>query len=204
MSNNNYSKKKQKKYPIIFEFLPLILFFILNKFFGIFFATGALIFTSIINFIGSYIYTRTLHPIAIITLILALIFGSLTLLFHEDSFIKIKITLMNLIFAGGLLSGYIFKRNFLRFIFRDQLSLTKVGWNVLNVIWIIFFIFLAVLNEIIWRNVSTNAWVNFKVFGILGLSMLFIIVQMPLLHKYSIKKLDKASKDSSEESHKED
>jgi intracellular septation protein len=185
----NNETPKNKNYPAILEILPLFLFFALNKYYDIFVATGALIFTSIINFAIAYWYTKTIHPIPLITVVLAVIFGGLTIIFHNDSFIKLKVTIINVCFAGILIAGYLFKTNFLKIVFKSNLNLEEKGWKILNNYWITFFITLAIINEIIWRNFSTEAWVNFKVFGIIVLSFIFLILQFPIIKKYSKTKL---------------
>ncbi len=180
-------KKKKKTYPIIMEFLPLIIFFIISREVDILVATMALMIAGIFNLIASYVYTKHFHMISIITCILAVVFGGLTLFFNNANFIKIKITVINLCFALGLCTTYVMKRNMLRITFGDRLYLKVQGWKILNILWIIFFVFLASLNEIVWRNYSTNTWVNFKVFIIPLLTLIFLLVQLPLINKYKKK-----------------
>lgn len=178
--------KKEKKYPAILEIIPIFLFFALSKYYDIFIATGALIITSCINLVVGYLYTKTFHAISVITAALAVVFGGLTIILDNESFIKIKVTIINIIFALMLLFGYFFKKNFLKLTFQSQINLQDKGWNRLTMYWIVFFIALATLNEIIWRHFSTNAWVNFKVFGIFGLTFLFLLIQYPLIKKYIV------------------
>ncbi len=178
--------EKKKKYPAILELIPIFLFFALSKYYDIFIATGALVITSCVNLVIGYLYTKTFHAISLITATLAVIFGTLTIVLDNESFIKVKVTIINLIFAIILLSGYFFKKNFLKIAFNSQIRLYNDGWNKLTLYWIIFLIFLAGLNEIIWRHFSTEVWVNFKVFGIFGLTFLFLLIQYPLIRKYSV------------------
>ncbi len=182
------SKIKKKAYPVFIEIIPLLLFFILSKYSNIFIATGVLAITSFLNLIACYLYTKQWHIISVITTILAVVFGGLTVFLNNDSFIKIKVTLINLIFSIALASGYIFKKNYLKWVFHSQIKLSNPAWNRLTCYWIFFFLFLAILNELIWRNFSTSAWVNFKVFGILGLTFSFLLLQYPFLKKYKINK----------------
>lgn len=182
MAEHNHPKRT---YPLLLEVIPLFLFFILTKYTTIYIATGVLIVTSLFNLIFGYLYTRKIHPVSVITTILALVFGSFTIILQDDSFIKFKVTLMNLLFAAVLSSTYIFKKNFLKMVFQDQVNLYNKGWKILNIAWIMFFLLLATLNEIVWRHFSTNTWVNFKVFGIIGLSFIFLIIQMPIIRRYS-------------------
>ncbi len=177
-------KIKAKKYPILLEILPLFLFFILTKYFNIFVATAFLVITSVSNFVMSYLYTKQVHAIPVITTFLAVVFGGLTIYLENDVFIKFKISLMNFLFAFFLIIGPLFNKNFLKLVFKEQVDLTDKGWEKLNLAWIVFFIFLGCLNEYIWRNYSTALWVNFKVFGIFGLTSIFLLLQLPVIKKY--------------------
>jgi len=183
--HNNQPNQKVKKYPIILEILPLFFFFGLTKYYDIFIATGFLILTSVLNFILSYWHTKYIHVIPLITSFLAVVFGGLTLVFANDVFIKFKVSLMNFIFAFCLIIGPLFNKNVLKLVFKDQAHLTDKGWEKLNLVWIVFFIGLGTLNEVIWRHFSTDIWVNFKVFGIFGLTTIFLIAQIPFIKKHS-------------------
>lgn len=176
---------KTKKYPILLEILPLFVFFGLTKYYDIFVATGFLIVTSLLNLVLSYWYTKRIHVIPLLTSLLAVVFGGLTIFFANDVFIKFKVSLMNFIFAFCLIIGPLFNKNVLKLVLQDQASLTDKGWEKLNLVWIVFFIALGTLNEIIWRHFSTDIWVNFKVFGIFGLTTLFLIAQIPFIKKHS-------------------
>jgi len=116
-------------------------------------------------------------------------FGSLTLIFQDPTFIKIKPTIVNLVFAAGLIiSRTFFQKNVLKIIFNKAFNLTERGWRVLNIRWSFFFIFLAILNEIVWRNYSTEIWISFKLWGIMPLTIVWTLAQMPLVSKETIKK----------------
>ena len=116
-------------------------------------------------------------------------FGSLTLIFQDPTFIKIKPTIVNIVFAAGLIiSRTFFQKNVLKIIFNKAFNLTERGWRVLNIRWSFFFIFLAILNEIVWRNYSTEIWISFKLWGIMPLTILWTLAQMPLVSKETIKK----------------
>lgn len=181
-------KKLEKRYPVFLEIIPIFLFFIGNKYFGIYVGTGILMVTSLLNLIFAYIYTKTIHVIPVITCMLAVIFGGLTIFLHDPSFIKIKVTLLNLFFAASLFVGLLFKKNFLKITLNSQLEITDYGWNLLIRYWITFFLLLAVLNEVVYRNVDTNTWVNFKVFGITILTIIFSVAQLPIINKHKITK----------------
>ena len=115
------------------------------------------------------------------------IFGGLSLYFNDPIFLYIKPTIINIIFALTLLIGNIFfKVNFLKFFFKNAFQLNDVGWAKLNNRWAFFFLFLAILNELIWRTQSEAMWVNFKVWGIIPLTFIFTALQLPLIKKYRI------------------
>lgn len=121
------------------------------------------------------------------------LFGGLTLFLQDETFIKIKPTLVYLLFAGILGIGLARGQSYLQMLMGEALAMQKAGWLVLTKRWVGFFLFLAALNEVIWRNFSTDLWVNFKVFGILPLTFIFIALQMPLLKKHGA--LDELQKD---------
>ena len=115
------------------------------------------------------------------------IFGGLTLYFDNPIFIYMKPTIINILFAVVLIVGkFLFKRNFLEFFFKTAFSLNEEGWNKLNIRWAYFFIFLAFLNEIVWRTQPESTWVNFKVWGILPITFIFTALQLPLINKHKI------------------
>ena len=115
-----------------------------------------------------------------------LIFGGLTIYFDNDIFIKMKPTIINLLFAGILYGGEIIKKPLLKHLLGGTLKLQNEGWSILTKRWVIFFIFLAILNEVVWRNASDDLWVNFKVFGILLITFIFTMTQFSLIKKYQI------------------
>ena len=115
-----------------------------------------------------------------------LIFGGLSLYFNNDIFFKMKPTIINLLFASILFSGNFINKPLLKLLLGETLKLKDEGWNILTKRWISFFIFLAILNEIIWRTQSTDFWVNFKVFGMLPLTFIFTLTQLPVIKKFQI------------------
>ena len=129
--------------------------------------------------------TRHLPIMPVVTAIIVLVFGGLTLVLHNDVFIKIKPTILYALFGAVLLGGLLFGKLFLGVLFDSLFHLTDEGWRKLTLRWVIFFFALAVLNEIVWRNTSTNVWVDFKVFGFMPLTLLFGALQYPLLQKYA-------------------
>ena len=121
--------------------------------------------------------------------ILVTFFGGLTLYFNNPIFYYIKPTVINLLFAVTLLFGkYVLKKIFLKLFFQENLKLTDEGWNKLNDRWIIFFVFAAILNEVVWRTQSEVFWVNFKLWGLLTITFLFTVSQLPLINKHKLNK----------------
>ena len=115
------------------------------------------------------------------------LFGGLTLYFNNPIFIYIKPTIINLIFGITLLSArFFFNKNLLRIFLNNAINLSQEGWDKLNTRWAIFFIFLALINEVIWRTQTEQFWVNFKVWGILPLTFIFTAFQLPLINKHKI------------------
>jgi intracellular septation protein len=169
---------------------PLVLFFFANARFGIFAATGAFMAAVLIALAISYYMTRHIAVMPVVTAVVVLVFGSLTLLLHDDTFIKVKPTIIYVLFGGALLGGLIFNKPLLGMVLDSVFQLTDAGWRKLTWRWVWFFFALAVLNEIVWRTQSTDFWVNFKVFGVLPLTMLFGAAQYPLLLKYGVEKAD--------------
>ncbi len=184
-------KKKEGIAKFLCDYLPLIIFFIAYKVPKSFlinyhlepliFATICLVFTAIISLIISYILIKKISQIALFSTIILTIFGSLTAIFNDEIFIKIKPTIINLIFAIILIVSYLKKKPILAILFESQIQMSKQSWLTLSLRFGCYFIFLAILNEIIWRNFTTDFWVDFKVFGMMTLSIIFMILQFPFL-----------------------
>ena len=165
---------------------PLILFFFANAHYDIFVATATFMVAVLVALVVSYVLTRHFPIMAIVTAVIVLVFGGLTLFLHNDTFIKVKPTIIYALFGGVLLGGLIFNKPFLGSVLDTMFQLTDEGWRKLTLRWALFFFALAVLNEIVWRTTSTNVWVEFKVFGVTPLTFIFGALQVPLLKKYSI------------------
>ena len=120
----------------------------------------------------------------VVTAVLVVVFGGLTFWLDDPRFIKIKPTIINLLFAGVLIGGLITRRPLLKMLFGEAFNLTEEGWRKLSVRWTLFFLVLAALNEVVWRNFSEAAWVNFKVFGILPLTLVFAMAQIGLIKRH--------------------
>ena len=164
---------------------PLVLFFFANSRFGIFTATATFMVAVLAALAASYVLTRRLPIMPVVTAIIVLVFGGLTLILHNDTFIKVKPTIIYALFGAVLLGGLLFGKTLLGVVFDSLFHLTEEGWRKLTVRWALFFFVLAVLNEIVWRNTSTNVWVDFKVFGVMPLTLVFGALQYPLLQKYA-------------------
>src|SRR4029077_10054908 len=133
----------------------------------------------------SYVLTRHFPIMAIVTAIIVIVFGGLTLVLHDATFIKVKPTVIYALFGAVLSGGLLLNRPLLGVVFDSMFHLTDEGWRKLTLRWAIFFFALAVLNELVWRNTSTNVWVDFKVFGVMPLTLVFGALQVPLLRKYA-------------------
>jgi len=179
---------KPKLNPLLklaFDLGPLVLFFVANSRYGIFTATATFMVAVVVALAASYALTRALPIMPVVTAIIVLVFGGLTLVLHNDLFIKIKPTIIYALFGAVLLGGLVFNKTFLGVVFDSLFHLTEEGWRKLTLRWAIFFFALAVLNEIVWRNISTDVWVSFKAFGVVPLTFLFGALQYPLLKKYA-------------------
>jgi intracellular septation protein len=168
------------------ELGPLLVFFIANAKFHLFVATGAFMVAVVAAMIASYVVTRHVPIMALVTGIIVIVFGTLTLVLHDETFIKVKPTIIYSLFAGVLGGGLLFGRSFIAIMFDQMFNLTPQGWRSLTMRWALFFLALAVLNEIVWRTQTTDFWVNFKVFGVTPLTMLFALTQMSLIKRYQV------------------
>ena len=169
------------------DFGPLLIFFVVYYKSGnnLIVAIPPLIVATIIAIIIVYILEKRIPYIPLLGGLLISFFGGLTIYFQNPIFIYLKPTIINIVFAFVLFIGKVFfEKNFLKIFFKGSLKLEEVGWNKLMYRWIGFFIFLAILNEIVWRTQSQEAWVNFKVWGILSLTFIFTAFQIPLINKY--------------------
>ena len=180
-------EQKNSLIKSLIEIIPLILFFIANAKYGIIFATKIFVVTTVIALVISYLHFKKVSTPLLITSFLVLVFGGLTIFFKDPTFIKLKPTIVYILFSLFLFLGLALKKNFLQIYFSSLIKLNDTGWDILTKRWGIFFVLMALLNEIIWRNFSTDFWVTFKVFGFLPLTIIFTILQQNLIKKYSIR-----------------
>ena len=171
--------------PLLKPFLPDRL--LTGEHAGIFTATGIFIPTVLLALAVGYALTRHLPLMPLITAIVVVVFGGLTLILQDETFIKLKPTIIYVLFGGLLLGGLAFGNPLLGYVFDSVFHLTEEGWRKLTMRWALFFLALAVLNEIVWRTQSTDFWVSFKVFGVVPLTFVFAALQYPLLTKYEMK-----------------
>jgi len=170
---------------LVLDIGPLVLFFVANSKFGIFAATGAFMVAVLAALAISYAMTRHIAVMPVVTAVIVLIFGGLTLVLHDELFIKLKPTIIYVLFGGTLVGGMLLGKPLLGIVFDSVFHLRDEGWRKLTWRWALFFFALAVLNEIVWRTQTTDVWVSFKVFGVVPLTFLFGALQYPLLTKYA-------------------
>ena len=196
--------KKKEINPLLklaLELGPLLVFFFANargewlaeRFptlaaFGgpIFIATGLFMIATAIALAASWSLTRTLPMMPLVSGVVVFVFGGLTLYLQDDVFIKMKPTIINTLFAAVLLGGLVFGKSLLGYVFDSAFSLDDEGWRKLTLRWGLFFLLLAILNEIVWRSFSTDFWVAFKVWGIMPITLAFTFSQMPLIMRHSL------------------
>lgn len=168
----------------LIEVGPLGVFFFANNRFDIFTATAAFMVAVTVSLAANYALERRLPAMPLVTGVFVLVMGGLTLYLQDDLFIKIKPTITNLLFAGILLGGLAWGKLFLRYVFGAAFRLEDAGWRILTIRWSLFFVFLAIVNEIVWRNFDTDTWVNFKVFGIMPMTFIFALAQLPVVKRH--------------------
>ena len=169
------------------ELGPLLLFFVAYSQFGILPATGVLMACVLVALFVTRSLTGHWPMMPLVTAVMILVFGGLTLLLNDATFIKLKATIVYSLFGVALLGGLAFGRPLLPVVLDSMLSLTESGWRKLTLRWGLFFFALAALNEVIWRTQSEAFWVKFKVFGFLPLTLAFALAQTPLILRHELK-----------------
>ena len=152
----------------------------------IFLATAAFMVAISISLVVSLWLTKRLPIMPLVSGAVVLVFGALTLWLHDELFIKLKPTIVNCLFGTVLLGGLLFGKALLGYVFDSAFRLTNEGWRKLTFRWGVFFFVLAAINEIVWRSFSTDFWVSFKVFGIMPITLVFTLTQLPLIQKHAI------------------
>lgn len=169
----------------ITDFGPLIIFFIFYKKYGMTEAIVPLIIATVISTIVLYIFEKKIPKVPIVSALIVALFGGMTLYFNDKTFFYMKPTIVNILFAAVLFFGkYFMKKNFLKSLLESSIKLEEKGWDILNNRWTIFFIFLAILNELVWRTQTEDFWVKFKVFGIMPITVIFTIFQVSIINKF--------------------
>lgn len=170
---------------LLFDFFPILLFFIAYKFFGIFIATATTMAASLLQVFIYWLKHRKFETLHLITLVTVVVLGSTTLLLHNDLFIKWKPTAIYWVFAlSFLVSQLIGQKPLIQRLLDSKVSLPRNVWRNLNLSWVIFFSVMGLVNIYVLYHFSTNAWVNFKLFGTLGLTVIFLVFQAIYMSKF--------------------
>lgn len=204
---------KAQLIKLALELGPLVVFFVMNargeKIMDAFpvlhnwftqpiiFATAVFMVAMVIAMGFSLAIFKRVAVMPLVTFAVVLVFGGLTLYFQDSTFIKLKPTITNLLFASVLLGGMLFGQSLLKYVFGEVYKLQEEGWTKLTFRWGLFFLVLAVLNEIVWRGFSTDVWVAFKVWGVMPLTVVFSMLQLPILTKYGLEN-DQAQDESAQ------
>jgi len=170
----------------LLDFGPLLAFFLVNVKWGLLPATAVLIPCSIAALVASWRIEGRVSKVALYGTLAVIVFGGLTLALRDETFIKVKLTILNALFGVALGVGLLMGKPLLKGLLGSGLSMTDAGWRLLTLRFMLFFFFLAGLNEVLRRTLSTDAWVNFKVFGVLGATLVFGFLQAPLMQKHSL------------------
>ena len=164
---------------------PLLAFFAANASYGIFVATGVFMVAIVLALVVAYAAARHIPTLPLVSGVIVMVFGGLTLYLQDETFIKLKPTIVNALFAAVIFGGLGFGKNYVKSLLGTMVALNDAGWRLLAIRWGLFFVVMAVVNEIVWRNFSTDTWVSFKVFGFLPLTVVFALAQTPLIHRYA-------------------
>lgn len=177
-------RKLTQSQKLLFDLGPLAAFFMANWKLGLLWATGVLMAATFISLAISYYLTRKINKVALISAVFIGVFGAITLYLQDAWYLKLKVTLVELLFAALLLGGLYFKRLFIKDMMGEFLPLPENVWRTLTIRWALFFVAMAVLNVIIWQMFSESVWVTFKAFGLLGCTIVFALANAPLMAKY--------------------
>lgn len=180
------------------ELGPLVLFFVVFSKWGIYAATGVFMVTSVLSLAYAWVTEHRIPPMPLVTAVIVLVLGGLTLWLHNDTFIKLKLTLINGLFGLVLAVGLVLRKPLVKHLFGDALQLADEGWRRMTWLWMAYFFFVAGLNEAVWRNTSLENWVRFKTFALPILSLLFLFGALgPLIARYDLTPKETGEKPSS-------
>ena len=182
MKNNTQQPNIKKA---VFEYGPIFVFFVVYWHAGLFPATASIIITTTISVIFLYVSERKVPAVPLFTAIIVGVFGGLTLWLQDETFIKMKPTIIQVLFGLILLIGKRMNKLFIKSLMGHSLKMSNLGWEILTQRLSLFFFGVAFLNELVWRTQTTDLWVNFKVFGITGLTLIFFLSQITVFKKYS-------------------
>jgi intracellular septation protein len=203
-TNADASRARAQERPVLklaLELGPLVVFFLANRYgeelaktvpaldaLGgrIFVATAIFMAAMSASLVLSRMLVGRLPVVPLVTFGFVLVFGGLTLWLKDETFIKMKPTIVNCLFGAILTGGLLFGKSLLAHVFDSAFHLDAEGWRKLTLRWAVFFFVLAGMNELVWRNFATDAWVNFKVWGTMPLTMLFMMAQLPLLKRHML------------------
>ena len=170
----------------LLEFLPLMVFFAVNWKAGIFWGTGVFMAVTALVLLYTWFATGKVAMVPLFSALLVGVFGGLTLYLHDETFIKVKVTFINLLFSVLLLGGVYFGRFFIKSVMGEAMTLPDAAWRTLSIRWGLFFAAMALINEVMWRNLSTDQWVTFKVFGLMGLTLVFAVANAPFMARHMV------------------
>lgn len=176
---------------LVLEMGPLVIFFVSNSWGGIQFATKVFMVATLVAILASRLIFGRVAVMPLVTAVFVMIFGGLTVWLANDLFIKLKPTIVNLFFAAALFGGLWAGHSLLKYVFGEAFHLSEEGWQALTRRWAFFFLVLAALNEIVWRNFTTDSWVAFKTFGIMPLTMAFAVSQFGLIKRHELTPADR-------------
>ena len=183
-SSGHADETQHQLLKLLLELGPLVVFFVMNSQAGIYWGTGCFIVATVIALATSKMLHGRIPTMPLVSGFFVVVFGGLTLWLQDDLFIKMKPTIVNSLFAILLFGGLAYGKSWLKYLFGEAFRLTEEGWRVLTFRWACFFVVLAILNEVVWRNSTTEFWISFKLFGILPLTMIFAIAQIGILKKH--------------------
>ena len=188
-------RKMKQGHKQLLELVPLAVFFIAYLTKGVIWATGALAVASVVIIALIYAVDRTVSKAQVIGVVLVIIFGGLTVYLNDARYLVAKVSLINVLFGLVLLGGYVFNRAFIKDLMGEAMDLPDHAWMTLSLRWAGFFFFLAALNILIWYAFSESVWASFKVFGLMGLTVLFAVANAPFMTRHMPLEDDKPSAD---------